>query len=41
VAITQAVENLRVVRDRYVQQLGNNTEVLDAETPRRYGPKPT
>jgi outer membrane protein TolC len=32
VAITQADENLRVVRDRYVQQLGNNTEVLDAET---------
>jgi outer membrane protein TolC len=32
VAITQADENLRVVRDRYVQRLGNNTEVLDAET---------
>jgi outer membrane protein TolC len=32
VAIAQADENLRVVRDRYVQQLGNNTEVLDAET---------
>jgi outer membrane protein TolC len=32
VAIEQADENLRVVRDRYVQQLGNNTEVLDAET---------
>jgi len=32
VAIDQADENLRVVRDRYVQQLGNNTEVLDAET---------
>jgi outer membrane protein TolC len=32
VAITQADENLRVVRDRYVQQLGSNTEVLDAET---------
>jgi outer membrane protein TolC len=31
-AITQADENLRVVRDRYVQRLGNNTEVLDAET---------
>lgn len=34
IAITQADENLRVVRDRYVQQLGNNTEVLDAETMR-------
>lgn len=34
VAITQADENLRVVRDRYIQQLGNNTEVLDAETMR-------
>ena len=34
VAIAQADENLRVVRDRYVQQLGNNTEVLDAETMR-------
>lgn len=32
VAIAQADENLRVVRDRYVQRLGNNTEVLDAET---------
>jgi outer membrane protein TolC len=32
VAITQADENLRVVRDRYIQQLSNNTEVLDAET---------
>jgi outer membrane protein len=32
VAIVQADENLRVVRDRYVQRLGNNTEVLDAET---------
>jgi outer membrane protein TolC len=32
VAIAQADENLRVVRDRYVQQVGNNTEVLDAET---------
>ena len=32
VAIAQSDENLRVVRDRYVQQLGNNTEVLDAET---------
>jgi outer membrane protein TolC len=34
VAVAQADENLRVVRDRYVQQLGNNTEVLDAETMR-------
>jgi outer membrane protein len=32
IAIAQADENLRVVRDRYIQQLGNNTEVLDAET---------
>ena len=32
VAIAQADENLRVVRDRYVQRLGNNTEVLDAKT---------
>ena len=32
VAIAQADENLRVVRDRYVQRVGNNTEVLDAET---------
>ena len=31
-AIAQADENLRVVRERYVQGLGNNTEVLDAET---------
>jgi outer membrane protein len=31
-AIAQADENLRVVRDRYVQGLANNTEVLDAET---------
>jgi outer membrane protein len=32
VAITQADENLRVVRDRYVQQLGNNADVLEAES---------
>jgi outer membrane protein TolC len=30
-AITQAGENLRVVRDRYLQGEGTNTEVLDAE----------
>jgi outer membrane protein len=30
-AITQAEENLRVVRDRYLQGEGTNTEVLDAE----------
>jgi outer membrane protein len=28
----QADENLRVARDRYQQQVGTNTEVLDAET---------
>jgi outer membrane protein TolC len=32
VAIAQADENLRVVREHYVQRIGNNTEVLDAET---------
>ncbi len=32
VAIEQADENLRVARQRYVQSLGNNTEVLDAQT---------
>jgi outer membrane protein TolC len=31
-AIEQAEENLRVVRDRYLQGEGTNTEVLDAET---------
>lgn len=31
-AIAQAEENLRVVRDRYLQGEGTNTEVLDAET---------
>ena len=31
-ATAQADENLRVVRDRYLQGLGTNTEVLDAET---------
>jgi outer membrane protein len=30
-ATTQAEENLRVARDRYLQQRGTNTEVLDAE----------
>jgi outer membrane protein TolC len=31
-ATTQADENLRVARDRYQNQAGTNTEVLDAET---------
>jgi outer membrane protein len=31
-ANAQADENLRVARDRYQQQIGTNTEVLDAET---------
>jgi len=31
-AITQADENLRETRDRYREQVANNTEVLDAET---------
>lgn len=31
-ATVQADENLRVARDRYQQQVGTNTEVLDAET---------
>ncbi len=31
-AIVQADENLRIARDRYQQQVGTNTEVLDAET---------
>ncbi len=31
-AIDRARENLRVARERYVQQVGTNTEVLDAET---------
>ncbi len=31
-ATAQADENLRVVRERYLQQVGTNTEVLDAET---------
>ena len=31
-ATTQADENLRVAQDRYQQQVGTNTEVLDAET---------
>jgi len=31
-ATAQADENLRVARDRYQQQVGTNTEVLDAET---------
>lgn len=33
-AITQAEENLRVARSRYLQQRGTNTEVLDAESAR-------
>lgn len=33
-AITQAEENLRVARSRYLQQRGTNTEVLDAESVR-------
>jgi outer membrane protein TolC len=32
--ITQAEENLRVARGRYLQQRGTNTEVLDAESAR-------
>ncbi len=31
-AMTQSEENLRVVRDRYREGVGTNTEVLDAET---------
>lgn len=31
-AMAHADENLRVARDRYQQQVGTNTEVLDAET---------
>jgi len=31
-ATAQADENLRVARDRYEQQVGTNTEVLDAES---------
>jgi outer membrane protein len=31
-ALNQAEENLKVTRNRYAQELGNNTEVLDAET---------
>jgi outer membrane protein TolC len=31
-AVAQAEENLRVVRDRYRNGEGTNTEVLDAET---------
>jgi outer membrane protein TolC len=31
-ATVQAEENLRTVRDRYRQQIGTNTEVLDAES---------
>ena len=31
-ATAQADENVRVARDRYQQQVGTNTEVLDAET---------
>ena len=31
-ATAQADENLRVVRDRYLQGLATNTEVLDGET---------
>ncbi len=33
-ALTQADENLRVARGRYLQQRGTNTEVLDAEAAR-------
>ncbi len=33
-AISQAEENLRVARGRYIQQRGTNTEVIDAETSR-------
>ncbi len=31
-ALNQAEENLKVTKNRYIQELGNNTEVLDAET---------
>ena len=31
-ATVQADENLRVVRDRYLEGLATNTEVLDGET---------
>ncbi len=31
-ALNQAEENLKVTKNRYTQELGNNTEVLDAET---------
>ncbi len=31
-ALNQAEENLKVTKNRYAQELGNNTEVLDAET---------
>jgi outer membrane protein TolC len=31
-AVTQSEENLRVVKDRYREGVGTNTEVLDAET---------
>lgn len=33
-AVTQADENVRVARDRYVKGVGTNTEVLDAESRR-------
>lgn len=31
-SLTQAEENLKVTKNRYAQELGNNTEVMDAET---------
>ncbi len=31
-ALDQAEENLRVAKNRYIQEIGSNTEVLDAET---------
>ena len=33
-AVTQAEENVKVITDRYRQQLATYTEVLDAETRR-------
>ena len=31
-ALAQAEENLRIAKNRYAREIGNNTEVLDAET---------
>lgn len=31
-ALAQAEENLAIAKNRYIQEIGNNTEVLDAET---------